>query len=253
MITICLILVTLISYHAYQQVQKKRTVGTLTEQGEVINSAISKAIHIPYGAGRPEFTSVFFEPPRVNIHKGNEILWINDDLVSHSVTSSSFNSGMIWPKHSPYGSSDFRMVFKKSGTFAYFCQVHPYMSGVVYVDVPGSEMTSKSPAANSHNININMPQNSAYQVNYGPYFVPSYALTTSGSKITWLNKDYVPHTATSTDSSFDTGPILPGQSKSINIVHNSGTIAYYCEIHPWMQATIQVESKILHENQTHIL
>jgi plastocyanin len=76
--------------------------------------------------------------------------------------------------------------------------------------------------------------------NYGPFFIPANAQITAGSILTWTNKDYVAHTATSGDgSSFDTKTILPNESVSIT-VHNKGVMPYFCKIHPWMIGTITV-------------
>jgi plastocyanin len=240
-IAISLVAVVSITSKSFQDAKSEKTMASNTSNDSEFKVAHNKVIHIAYGAGRPEFRSVFFEPPRTSVHVGDSVRWVNDDAVSHTVTSSFFNSGMIWPSKSIYGNSDFKMIFKKPGTFSYFCQIHPYMSGIVYVDVQETERVLKNPSTNNLDVNIEMPQNTAYLSKYGPYFIPSYAVVPSGASVTWTNKDYVPHTATATDGSFDTEPIGSGKSKTINMVHNSGTVAYYCEIHPWMQATIQVE------------
>jgi plastocyanin len=71
-----------------------------------------------------------------------------------------------------------------------------------------------------------------------------------GNKIVWVNKDTVPHTATSGTSAsdptsgkiFDTKIITNGQSsppqqlKGVKV----GSIPYYCQIHPYMTAKITV-------------
>lgn len=249
-IGISIITITLIANNAHQRVLTRYASGSSLNETQESSKSQESIVQIPFGAGRPSFKSVFFDPPRINIHHGNVVTWINADAVSHTVTSNSFNSGLIWPANSIYGSSNFKTVFSKAGTFSYFCQIHPYMSGIVYVDTEETERVLKDPVTNSLTVKVEMPQNTAYLSKYGPYYVPSYAIVPSGSKVTWTNKDYIPHTATSTDGSFDTGPIKPGQSKTVNIIHNSGTVAYYCEIHPWMQATIQVESKSLSMRST---
>ena len=80
------------------------------------------------------------------------------------------------------------------------------------------------------------------------YYQPTVITIQTGSKITWKNDDISPHTATSlaNDSNssnngkiFDTGIFTPGTSKSI-IVNGTGTVNYYCSIHPWMKGTITV-------------
>ncbi len=80
------------------------------------------------------------------------------------------------------------------------------------------------------------------------YYQPTVITIQTGSKITWKNDDISPHTATSlandANSSnngkiFDTGIFTPGSSKSV-IVNGTGTINYFCSIHPWMKGTITV-------------
>jgi plastocyanin len=201
------------------------------------------AVQVPAGAGREEFLSEFFVPSRLNLHSGNTVTWVNDDTVSHSITSATFN-GVIWPQGSNQGPSTFSHTFDKTGTFSYFCQIHPYMSGVVFVDVQETERVLNTTIGSSHfvNVKVEMPQNAAYMNNYGPYFIPTYALVPSGARISWENRDYVAHTATATDGSFNTGPILPDESYTVTIDRNPGTVAYFCQIHPWMQAMLNVSS-----------
>jgi plastocyanin len=245
-IAISLVAVVSIGNSSYQRALTKKSQSSSSDEGINLNASQIRFVHIPYGAGKPDFRSIFFVPPRTNIHPGETVKWINDDSVSHTVTSATFNSGMIWPSKSIQGNSEFTMNFKTPGTYAYFCQMHPYMSGIVYVGVHETQRVLKNPATNNIDVKIEMPQNTAYLSNYGPYFIPSYAIAPSGAKVTWTNKDYIPHTATSADGSFDTEAIGPGKSTTINLIHNTGTISYYCEIHPWMQATIQIENTKTH-------
>jgi plastocyanin len=194
-------------------------------------------VTVPADAGREGSVSEFFVPSRLNIHTGNAVTWTNDDTVSHTITSATFN-GMLWPQGSTQGPSTYTHTFDKSGTFSYFCQIHPYMTGVAFVDVQETERVLNITAGSSNfvNVKIEMPQNAAYINNYGPYFVPTYAIVPLNSRVTWTNKDYVAHTATASDGSFDTNPVLPGESYTSTIQHNPGTIGYFCKIHPWMQA-----------------
>ena len=72
-----------------------------------------------------------------------------------------------------------------------------------------------------------------------------------GNKIVWVNKDTVPHTATSGTSAsdptsgkiFDTKIITNGQSSPpqlLKAVKVGDSIPYYCQIHPYMTAKITV-------------
>jgi plastocyanin len=84
-----------------------------------------------------------------------------------------------------------------------------------------------------------------------PNFVPNNAQVPLGNKIVWVNKDSVPHTATSGLSAsdpasgkiFDTKIISNGQSsppQQLKGVKVGDTIPYYCQIHPYMTAKITV-------------
>ena len=78
-----------------------------------------------------------FQPNPLTIKVGDNVTWINNDTVMHTVTSSSgptdpnegkqFNSGLL-AEGQPV-----THTFKKVGEFNYFCQVHPNMIGKIIV------------------------------------------------------------------------------------------------------------------------
>jgi len=55
--------------------------------------------------------------------------------------------------------------------------------------------------------------------------------------VTWINRDTVPHSVTSSDGGFDSGPIEPGKSFEWTA---SKSVAYHCVYHPSMTGSIQV-------------
>lgn len=59
-----------------------------------------------------------------------------------------------------------------------------------------------------------------------------------GDVIEWSNKDFVAHTATARDGSFDL-ELPPGKSIRAMLRH-SGRIAFYCRYHPAMTGEITV-------------
>lgn len=73
---------------------------------------------------------------------------------------------------------------------------------------------------------------------YGPDPVTIQA----GGKVTWLNQDTAPHTATADDGSFDTGTLERGKLKA-ETFKEAGTYPYFCEIHPTMKGTVEVVEK----------
>jgi plastocyanin len=184
---------------------------------------------------------VAFEPNQLFIKAGDKVVWVNKDRANHSVVSLSFNSGTI----EPAGSKDnsYSYTFSRPGTYIYVDRFHPYMGGVIYVDVPASQRELISTTGGGFfDVKVEMPQNAAYKNNYGPYFVPATVTIPQKAKVTWINKDYVTHTATSGDGgkAFDTHPILPGESKTLNVNLPKGAYSYYCEIHPWMLGNMVV-------------
>ena len=69
-------------------------------------------------------------------------------------------------------------------------------------------------------------------------FEPEALTVQAGTKVTWLNRDAAPHTATAKDD-FDTGTLRKGERKTLTL-KTAGTFAYVCEIHPFMTGTVIV-------------
>jgi plastocyanin len=67
-------------------------------------------------------------------------------------------------------------------------------------------------------------------------FAPERLTVTAGAKVSWVNRDAAPHTATA-DDAFDTGTLRKGDKKTLTL-KTAGTYAYVCEIHPFMTATV---------------
>jgi plastocyanin len=183
-----------------------------------------------------------FAPVGIKIKSNSTITWKNNDFMSHTVTSPTMKSGIIYPSGSNEGSSEFSYTFENKGIYNYFCRIHPYMGGVVYVDTDETEreivdVTNKS----IQNTFIEIPPNTAYNNHYGPFFMPANAKVSLGDKLTWINNDYIPHTATATDMSFDSRVIEAQGSFSFHI-SKEGVSTYYCKIHPWMQAIVTVSN-----------
>ena len=76
----------------------------------------------------------------------------------------------------------------------------------------------------------------------GLKFVPDNVDAKPGDTITWVNRDIVPHTATSKDGSWDTGTLAKNESKSL-VVREGMASAYFCKFHPSMIATITTKTK----------
>lgn len=68
-----------------------------------------------------------FSPKTIRIKKGTIVEWKNDDIVPHTATSVSFDSGSLSPGKS------WQHTFNEAGQFHYACTFHPTMTGVVIV------------------------------------------------------------------------------------------------------------------------
>jgi plastocyanin len=71
-------------------------------------------------------------------------------------------------------------------------------------------------------------------------FSPMSATVAPGATVTVTNKDSVTHTLTATNSTFDTGDIGAGQSKTFTAPTKPGKYSYICNIHQYMMGTIVV-------------
>lgn len=70
-------------------------------------------------------------------------------------------------------------------------------------------------------------------------FTPGNLQVPVGATVTWTNYDDAPHSATATDRSWNTGVLNKGQKKALTF-DKAGDYAYYCAVHPSMQARLVV-------------
>ena len=70
-----------------------------------------------------------FVPSTLSVKRGTTVVWVNHDETPHNVvaTAGQFKSPAL-------NSNDaFRWTFDKPGNYAYFCRLHPHMTGKVEV------------------------------------------------------------------------------------------------------------------------
>lgn len=97
-------------------------------------------ISISYGAsntgGSCSETSCF-NPQVANVYVGDTVTWTNHDSVGHTATSgkpSDNQSGTVFDSSLiAAGKSYTSPAFDTAGTYNYFCQVHPWMTGQIIV------------------------------------------------------------------------------------------------------------------------
>lgn len=177
-----------------------------------------------------EETYQCFEPPTITIDTGGEVVWSNDDTEVHTITSGVlkdggpdgvFDSGLLGP------GSTFTYRFIEAGEYAYFCMLHPWMAGMVVVQDPPAVQVAENTITGS--------------------FTPSTVTIDIGGEVVWINDDMLLHTVTSgspegggPDGVFDSGPIGPGSTFTFRFTE-AGEYTYYCILHPWLTATVEVQ------------
>lgn len=73
----------------------------------------------------------------------------------------------------------------------------------------------------------------------GMQFSPAELQVRLGDTITWINNDFIPHTATAIDKSWDSKNLAKGEEFSL-IVSDNTVLDYYCFYHPNMTAKIEI-------------
>ena len=78
-----------------------------------------------------------FNPPNIVVPPGTTVTWVNADRAPHTVTATdpagAFDSGTLQPGQS------FSVTFTQPGTtYAYYCAIHPSMTGTVTVTGGGT-------------------------------------------------------------------------------------------------------------------
>jgi plastocyanin len=73
-----------------------------------------------------------FAPQVLTVRQGATVTWVNGDDIPHTVvaTDQGFKSKVLDTD------GRFSFTFAKPGTYAYFCSIHPHMTGKVVVTGP---------------------------------------------------------------------------------------------------------------------
>jgi plastocyanin len=107
------------------------------ENSEESEQIIKGDVIMPTKVSRPgcEETNRCYVPSSITINPDKQVTWVNEDSAFHSVTSgfydaptNLFDSGYLDPFES------FTVTFEESGTYDYFCTLHPWMNGQVIVE-----------------------------------------------------------------------------------------------------------------------
>jgi plastocyanin len=74
-----------------------------------------------------------FEPQSLEVTAGTTVTWTNEDGFAHTVTAGAPGSPEDTFAESLEGGDEAEITFDEAGTFPYFCNIHPSMTGEVVV------------------------------------------------------------------------------------------------------------------------
>jgi plastocyanin len=80
------------------------------------------------GAKSVDINHFAFHPPTLRVKKGATVAFTNSSNTAHTASSGSFNTNRIKP-----GTTK-TVKFTQKGTFAYHCEIHPFMKGKIVVE-----------------------------------------------------------------------------------------------------------------------
>jgi plastocyanin len=107
------------------------------ENNDELELIVKGDVVMPSKVSRPGCEEIdrCYIPSIIVIESGKQVIWVNEDSAFHSVTSGFydapsdlFDSGYLDPSES------FTFTFDESGTYDYFCTLHPWMNGQVIVE-----------------------------------------------------------------------------------------------------------------------
>jgi plastocyanin len=78
---------------------------------------------------RVTISNFAFHPAKLVVSPGTKIIWTNKDSDPHTVDSTK----NVWTSEALDTDGQFARTFKKAGTFAYYCSIHPFMHGTIVV------------------------------------------------------------------------------------------------------------------------
>jgi len=76
-----------------------------------------------------------FGPATLTVAPGTTVTWVNHDDIPHTATS---KTGVFRSKALDTDDK-FSFTFATPGTFAYFCALHPHMTGSIVVEASGAK------------------------------------------------------------------------------------------------------------------
>ncbi len=136
LVALCLTVITVLSQSKYAKpeefvdrtdLQSQADLEVVPAAATLSGEAVSATKPAALAVVKVSMRNMQFYPQSLKVKKGTVVEWKNDDVVPHTATSASFDSGTLTAGKS------WRHTFTKAGEFSYTCTFHPMMKGVVTV------------------------------------------------------------------------------------------------------------------------
>jgi plastocyanin len=82
------------------------------------------------GEERVEIADLAFNPDTLTVPVGSTVTWENTDSLAHTSNS----DDEVWDSGTLDSGDEFSFTFDEAGTFTYFCEIHPSMTGSIVVE-----------------------------------------------------------------------------------------------------------------------
>jgi len=181
-----------------------------------------------------------YVPHEIAIASGDSLLHRNFDLDPHDLVSDDlgpdgkpwFQSELIGPNET----ADVPVEDLPSGKYPFYCSIHPFQRGTLYVDeVPDPDLGVEPPP-------VDVPEPAEpgdVTVQSGDdFFAPKTLAVPVGTTVSWTNTGNSDHTVTASDGSWDSDPFCPTTSECLEpgetfryTFDEPGTVPYYCKLH----------------------
>ena len=101
--------------------------------------------------------------------------------------------------------------------------------GAVFTSCARTQTASDQPRPRTHTVRME-----------GMVFSPAVLTVKAGDTVVWVNKDLVPHSATSTSADFDS-KVVTATNSWRHRLEKTGDFDYVCSFHPTMTGKLTVQ------------
>jgi len=123
-----------------------KNVVDISSQCVVLADSITLQMNVPLppqattiqnaqGSSSPGCEPNCFIPSQASVAVGDTVTFVNNDLAAHTTTAGTPADGPsgAWDSSVYMSGSSYSVTLSNSGTYPYFCMVHPWMTGTIYV------------------------------------------------------------------------------------------------------------------------